>query len=121
MANKSKEETTAATTTETVDTTSAATAEAMSEGTAETASETATAPKQTKTAAAKKKVKIRLPRLEGQNAAQEEFFSVNFKNYIIKRGVEVEVPAEVAEVILNAEKARDAALNYADEHKLREA
>lgn len=68
----------------------------------------------------KKMVKIRLPRLEGQNAAQEEFFSVNFKNYIIKRGVEVEVPEEIAEVIQNAEKARDEALNFADEHKLRE-
>lgn len=74
-----------------------------------------------KTATSKKKmVKIRLPRLEGQNVAQEEFYSVNFKNYIIKRGVEVEVPEEIAEVIKNAEKARDEALNFADEHKLRE-
>lgn len=77
--------------------------------------------KSAKTATSDKKmVKIRLPRLEGQNAVQEEFFSVNFKNYIIKRGVEVEVPEEIAEVILNAEKARDEALNYAEEHKVRE-
>jgi len=74
-----------------------------------------------KTATSKKKmVKIRLPRLEGQDAVQEEFYSVNFKNYIIKRGVEVEVPEEIAEVIKNAEKARDEALNFADEHKVRE-
>ena len=74
-----------------------------------------------KTATSKKKmVKIRLPKLEGQNAAQEEFYSVNFKNYIIKRGVDVEVPEEIAEVIRNAEKARDEALDYVDEHKLRE-
>ena len=77
--------------------------------------------KSTKTATADKKmVKVRLPRLEGQNAPQEEFYSVNFKNYIIKRGVEVEVPEEIAEVILNAEKAKDEAINFADEHKLRE-
>lgn len=77
--------------------------------------------KSAKTATSDKKmVKIRLPRLEGQNAAQEEFYSVNFKNYIIKRGVEVEVPEEIAEVIVNAEKARDEALNYAEEHKVRE-
>lgn len=70
---------------------------------------------------AKKLVKVRLPKLEGQNAVQEEFYSVNFKNYIIKRGVEVEVPEELAEVILNAEKAKDAASDYADAHTLREA
>lgn len=77
--------------------------------------------KSAKTATSDKKmVKIRLPKLEGQNAVQEEFYSVNFKNYIIKRGVDVEVPEEIAEVIKNAEKARDEALDYADEHKLRE-
>lgn len=70
---------------------------------------------------AKKMVKIRLPRLEGQGAPTEEFFSVNFKNYIIKRGVDVEVPKDVAEVIMNAEKAKDSAIDYAEKHKLREA
>ena len=59
-----------------------------------------------------KKVTVRLPRLPGQNAIQEEFFSVNGKNYIIKRGETVEIPEEVAEVIRNAEKAEEYAMQY---------
>ena len=61
-----------------------------------------------------KKIAVTLPRLPGQNARQEEFFSVNGKNYIIKRGEEVEVPEEVAEVIRNANKAEEYAMNYVD-------
>ena len=62
-----------------------------------------------------KKVTVRLPRLPGQNAVQEEFFSVNGKNYIIKRGETVVIPEEVAEVIRNGEKAEEYAMNYADD------
>lgn len=62
-----------------------------------------------------KRVTVRLPKLPGQNAIQEEFFSVNGKNYIIKRGETVEIPEEVAEVIRNAEKAEEYAMNYVDE------
>ncbi len=62
-----------------------------------------------------KRVTVTLPRLHGQNAIQEEFFSVNGKNYIIKRGEEVEIPEEVAEVIRNAQKAEEYAMNYVDE------
>lgn len=61
-----------------------------------------------------RRVTVRLPRLAGQNAIQEEFFSVNGMNYRIKRGETVEIPEEVAEVIKNAERAEEAALNYAD-------
>lgn len=60
------------------------------------------------------KITVRLPRLPGQNARQEEFFSVNGKNYIIKRGETVDVPEEVAEVIENAEKAEEYALQYVE-------
>ena len=60
------------------------------------------------------RVTVKLPKLPGQNAIQEEFFSVNGKNYIIKRGETVEIPEEVAEVILNAEKAEEYALNYVE-------
>ncbi len=63
----------------------------------------------------KKRVTVRLPRLSGQNAIQEEFFSVNGKNYIIKRGETVEIPEEVAEVIRNGEKAEEYAMNYVEE------
>lgn len=67
-----------------------------------------------KTANNAKKVVVRLPRLHGQNARQEEFFSVNGRNYIIQRGIDVEVPEEVAEVIRNAEKAEEYAMHYVD-------
>lgn len=68
-----------------------------------------------------RRVQVRLPRNLGQNANQDEFFSVNFKNYIIKRGEDVEIPEEVAEVIRNAEKAEDYAMKYAEEKAMREA
>lgn len=61
-----------------------------------------------------KKVTVRLPRLAGQNANQDEFYSVNGRNYMIKRGETVEVPEEVAEVIRNAEQAEEYAMNYVD-------
>ena len=60
------------------------------------------------------RVVVRLPRNKGKNAVQEEFFSVNGKNYIIKRGEDVEIPIEVAEVIRNAEKDEEYAMRYAD-------
>jgi hypothetical protein len=63
---------------------------------------------------AKKRVAVRLPRNMGQHAQQDEFFSVNGKNYIIKRGETVEIPEEVAEVIRNAEKAEEYAMHYVD-------
>ena len=74
------------------------------------------------------KVSVRLPRNKGQNAIQEEFFSVNFKNYTqaetlyftIVRGETVEIPEELAEVIRNAELAEDYALKYAEENALRQ-
>lgn len=61
-----------------------------------------------------KKVEVRLPRNSGQNANQDEFFSVNGKNYIIKRGETVVIPEELAEVIRNAEKQEEYNLHYVD-------
>jgi hypothetical protein len=66
-------------------------------------------------------VQVRLPRNAGQNANQDEFFSVNFKNYIIRRGETVEITEELAEVIRNAEKAEEYAMQYADEKAFRDA
>ena len=71
--------------------------------------------------ASAKQVEVRLPMNKGQNANQDEFFSVNFKNYIIKRGETVVIPEELAEVIRNGEHAEEFAMKYADEKKLREA
>lgn len=61
-----------------------------------------------------RRVTVRLPRLAGQNARQDEFFSVNGRNYLIKRGETVEVPEEVAEVIENGQKAEEYAMHYVD-------
>ena len=66
------------------------------------------------------KATVKLPRAKGKDARQEEFFSVNFKNYIIQRGVHVEVPAELAEAIENAEKAEEYALQYAESRAVKE-
>lgn len=68
----------------------------------------------TNNAKSKKKVVVHLPRLAGQNAIQEEFFSVNGRNYRIKRGLDIEVPEEVAEVIRNNRQAEEYAMNYVD-------
>lgn len=73
------------------------------------------------TPSAKNRVEVKLPMNKGQNANQDEFFSVNFKNYIIKRGEYVEIPEELYEVIKNGEHAEEYAMKYADEKKLREA
>lgn len=61
-----------------------------------------------------KRVQVRLPKKGGHNARQEEFFSVNGRNYIIQRNKTVEIPEEVAEVIRNAELAEDYAMDYVD-------
>lgn len=68
----------------------------------------------TNNAESKKRVTVRLPRNKGRNAEQDEFYSVNGRNYRIKRGETVEIPEEVAEVILNAEKAEEYAMHYVD-------
>lgn len=73
------------------------------------------------TSDAKKKVTIKIPLAKGQNANQQEFISVNFKNYIIQRGVTVEVPEEVAEAIENADKAEEYAMKYANEMVVKES
>ena len=67
-----------------------------------------------KTDNAKRRVTVKLPRLSGQNANQEEFFSVNGKNYIIKRGETVEIPEALARVIENKEQADEFAMRYVD-------
>lgn len=70
--------------------------------------------KKANNATKEKRVAVTLPRARGQNAIQEEFFSVNGKNYIIKRGEEVEIPEAVAEVIRNSERADEYAMRYVD-------
>ena len=73
------------------------------------------------TSEAPKKVFIKLPRSNDPKAPQEEFFSYNFKNYIIKRGVEVEIPEGLAQMIKDKELAAETAFRYVEENALREA
>lgn len=70
---------------------------------------------------ASKKVTVRLPRNAGQNANQDEFFSANFVNYIVKRGETVEIPEILANIIRDNEQAEEYAMKYAEEKALREA
>ena len=69
---------------------------------------------------AEERVSVKLPRNGGQNANQDEFFSVNFKNYMIRRGERVVIPVELEEVILNGEKAEDAAIEYVNQKSFKE-
>ena len=61
-----------------------------------------------------RRVSVRLPRLAGQNANQEEFYAVNGRTCRIKRGETVEIREEIAEVIRNNEQAEDYAMTYID-------
>lgn len=58
-----------------------------------------------KTENKEKMVKIRIPKDRSSN--EDLFVSVNEKTYLVKRGVEVEVPASVAEVIARVEEMED--------------
>ena len=72
---------------------------------------TATEPK------TRKMVKIRIPRTKADE--EDVFVSVNLETFIIKRGVEVEVPDYVAEVLLHQEEMLEKIMlfNEANENK----
>lgn len=57
-----------------------------------------------------KKVKIRIPISRDQQ--DDVFVAVNGRTWLIKRGVEVEVPECVVEVLRNQEEALAKAYNY---------
>ncbi len=58
----------------------------------------------------KKTVKIKLPLIRGEE--ESKFVSVNGENFLIKRGIEVEVPDYVALVLQMSEKAEYEAEEY---------
>ena len=66
------------------------------------------------------KVTVILPLSEDPNAPKDEYFSLNFKGYRIKKGVPVAVPKALAEVITEAERGKYAAIQYASEVALKE-
>lgn len=69
------------------------------------------------TTATEKLVKVKIPRERGNDT--DVYVSVNDRSWLIKRGVEVEVPECVAEVLRNQEIALDKidAFNDANENK----
>ena len=62
--------------------------------------------------AKEKLVKIRIPITRENNA--DVYVSVNERSWLIKRGVEVEVPECVIEVLRNQEIALEKAYNYSE-------
>lgn len=58
----------------------------------------------------KNTVKVRLPKIKADQ--EDVFVSVNNYNCIIKRGVEVEVPASVAEVLQHQEEMLEKIMDF---------
>lgn len=55
---------------------------------------------------------ITLPRKKELGKNQQEFYSVNGKNYLVKLGVPVQVPKALAELIRDNQAMEDAAFEY---------
>ncbi len=64
---------------------------------------------------AEKTVKIRIPREKDNDS--DVFVSVNERTWLIKRGVEVEVPECVAEVLRHKEEAEEADYEFQEANK----
>ena len=62
-----------------------------------------------------KMVKIRIPRTRADE--EDVFVSVNMRTWLIKRGVEVEVPECVAEVIRHQEEMMEKTMLFDEAHK----
>lgn len=62
------------------------------------------------TANAEKKVKIRIPKTKENQ--DDVFVSVNNDTWLIKRGVEVEVPPCVAEVLMHQQEMEEEAMAF---------
>lgn len=61
-----------------------------------------------------KTVKIKLPRERGDQ--EDVFVGVNERTWLIKRGVEVEVPECVAEVLLHREEMLESIMAFQNEN-----
>lgn len=62
-----------------------------------------------------KKVKIRIPRTKAEQ--EDVFVSVNMETFIVKRGVEVEVPDYVAEVLRHQEEVLEDIMLFQEANK----
>lgn len=68
-----------------------------------------------KTVNEEKLVKIRIPRLRQDDP--DVYVSVNNRDWLIKRGAEVEVPESVVEVLRHQEESMEAAYTFAESVK----
>lgn len=59
-------------------------------------------------------VKVRIPRTKKDQ--EDVFVSVNLNTYLIKRGVEVEVPDFVAEVLRHQEEMLEQIMEFENDH-----
>jgi len=66
-------------------------------------------------------VPVMLRRIPDPRASQEEFYSINFKNYLIRRGETVYVPKELKAIIDAQERAENEAIDYVNNLGIREA
>lgn len=73
------------------------------------------ATKQNTSAETEKKIPYKLRKLPGKDANQDEFYSINGKDYIIKRGVTVEMPEELYNYIIEQERAEEEADRFSEE------
>ena len=62
-----------------------------------------------------KMVKIRIPRTKKEE--EDVFVSLNMRTWLIKRGVEVEVPECVAEVLRHQEEMLEEIMMFEDQHQ----
>jgi hypothetical protein len=65
------------------------------------------------TTTTKKMVKIKIPRTKSDQ--EDVFVSVNMETFLIKRGVEVEVPDYVAEVLQHQEEMLETIMLFNEE------
>lgn len=70
---------------------------------------------ETKKTNEEKLVKIRLPRIPDKNDDQTVFARLNERTFLIKRGVEVEVPEGVAELFRHQEEMEEQAYEFEQE------
>ena len=62
----------------------------------------------------KKMVKIKIPRTKADQ--EDVFVSVNLETFLVKRGVEVEVPGYVAEVLQHQEEMLETIMIFNEEN-----
>ena len=66
-------------------------------------------------------VPVFLERIPDPNASQVEFYSLNFKNYLIERGKTVYVPKELKAIIDAQKQAESEAVDFANGLGIRES